>query len=171
MSQQAMDRWERKFRVSAKADGYAILRDHLRQLELPDSPELLLEGTIHMVQAFGDTQLLEMQQYNAVDSTARYAFTFGCGNTYARVLFEPGFKNIDLADMYEWWYDHYVWVSRTDSGKLSNEELRQLEDDVTDDLRMDFSDAEVDFWFEVSSDNTYLLISVYDVVEEVQEAN
>ncbi len=91
--------WERKFRAAAKADGYAIFRDHLRRLELPDSPEFLLEGTILTVRAccgyrlldssdgkYVD-QLLEMQHYDPANSTnARYAFTFDIsGRSCARV--------------------------------------------------------------------------------------
>src|SRR3954464_3426912 len=89
MSQRAIERWERDFRAAAKADKYAVLRDHLQRLELPDSPELLLEGTIRAVRACSHysaldhqddeqfDQFLEMQRYNPADATdARYAFTF-----------------------------------------------------------------------------------------------
>ncbi|MCH9048123.1 MAG: hypothetical protein IH836_04115 [Proteobacteria bacterium] len=122
-------------------------------------------------------QLLEMQQYNpAASANARYAFTFDiCGNTYARVLGEPGFKPLDLADLYDnpWWEDEAgfsrLWVSRTDWSELASEELRQLENDVTDDLRFDYSEDEVDFWFDNSLDKTYLFVSVYDVEEEMDD--
>ena len=103
MSQIALDQWERSFRAAAKADRYAIRRDHLRRLGLPDAPELLLEGTIvaartcclYMEMDSLDSrdfkQLLEMQPYDPADSTnARYPFTFAIGGyIYARVLVEP----------------------------------------------------------------------------------
>ena len=96
MSQRAIEQWERSFRAAANADGYAILRDHLRRLELPDSPELLLEGTILAVRAgcayrLWDRsdgkhfeKLLEIQHYDPADSTdARYAFTFDRFDRYS----------------------------------------------------------------------------------------
>ena len=38
--------WERRFRAEAKIDDYAFFRDHLRRLDLPDKPELVIDGTI-----------------------------------------------------------------------------------------------------------------------------
>jgi tetratricopeptide (TPR) repeat protein len=189
MSQIAIDRWERGFRAAAKADGYKILGDHLRRLELPDFPELLLEGTILAVRAccaYMDIDgldrkylrnLLEMQQYDPADSTdARYAVTFDIsGTTYARVLVEPGLRSIDLADLYgqPWWeyetagYD-WLCVSSIDWSELTSEDLRRLEGDVEYDLRFDYCDEEVDFWFDRPPDKTCLWVCVYDVEEETQ---
>ncbi len=190
--------WERNFRAAAKADGYAIFRDHLRRLKLPGSPKLLLEGTILAVRATcgyrlmdnsdGEhvDQLLEMQHYNPADSTnARYAYTFEIfGDTYARVLVESGSKAIDLADLFNHpWEEYkvagfnYLYISRTNWSGLSAEELRQLEDDVTADLRYDYCEEEVDilfdevdFWFDGQRGENYLMIRVFDVEDpEVSE--
>jgi len=182
-----INQWERSFRASAKVDEYAILRNHLRRLGLPDSPDLLLEGTIHAVQACKDYStldrpdgknfipLLDMQRYNPADSQdARYAFTFDLGGkAYAMLLVEPGFRTIDLADLYGHpWHDYKVVgynsisISRTDWKELTKEELRQLEEDVIGDLRFDYSEDEVEFSFEDSLDKTYLMVSVHDVEEE-----
>ena len=175
MSHIEIARWERSFRAEAKADGYAILRDHLRRLGLPDSPELLLEGTILAIRGcFRYTvmdgldsrhfeRLLEMQPYDPAESTdACYAFTFDiAGYIYARVLVEPGFKTLDLADMYGHPWDDYkvagfscLYVSRIDWSELASEELRQLKTDVTNDLRFDYTEEEVDFWFD-DAEKTY----------------
>ena len=43
--------WEQSFRAAAKKDSLCILRAHLKRLELPDKPVMLLEGTILLVQA------------------------------------------------------------------------------------------------------------------------
>jgi hypothetical protein len=182
-----INQWERNFRASAKADEYAVLGDHLRRLALPDSPDLLLEGTIRAVQACltyatldrpdgkNFIPLLEMQQYDPADSrNTRYAFTFDLGGkAYARLLVEPGFKTLDLADLYGHpWHDYKVvgynriWISRTDWKELMKEELQQLEEDVTGDLRFDYSEDEVEFWFDSSLDKTYLAVFVHDVEEE-----
>ena len=191
MSQKAIERWERSFRAAAMGDGYAILRDHLRRLELPDSPELLLEGTILAVRAgclYMDLdnldskyfeKLLEMQQYDPADSSnVRYAYTFDiCGDTYARVLAESGSKAPDLADLYGHpWEDYkvagftHLYITRTDWSGLSSEELGRLEDDVTADIRYDYSEEEVDilfdevdFWLDGQRGEKYLMIRVHDI--------
>jgi hypothetical protein len=46
ISEDILDQWEKDFRTSAFADGISIFRDHLRRLDLPDSPQLMFEGTI-----------------------------------------------------------------------------------------------------------------------------
>jgi hypothetical protein len=65
--------WEKAFRADARADNYALFRNHLRKLELPVKPRLLLEGTIRMMRAiwvFANMdhqplgQFLKMQQYD-----------------------------------------------------------------------------------------------------------
>ncbi len=191
MSQRAIDRWEREFRAAAKADKHAILRDNLRRLELPDSPELLLEGTIHVVRAcshyyaldHGDDEqfdrFLDKQPYNPGDSTyARYAFTFDLWKAFGRVLVEAKVQTLDLADLYgNPWLDyevvgyHRFWISRTNWCELTTEELRQLENEVTSDLRFDYSEDELDFWFDDSLDKTYLLVAVQDAHESQEEAD
>jgi hypothetical protein len=183
-SQRAIDRWERSFRVAARADKYAILRDHLRRLDLPDLPESLLEGTVCVVRACSrysaldqqpDEQFerfLEMQRYDPSDATAaRYAFTFDLhGKAFARVLAESKMQALDLADLYgNPWSDykvvgyHRLWISRTDWSDLTRKELRQLAKEVTGDLRFDYSEDELAFWFDDCLDNTYLLVAVQDV--------
>ena len=98
MAANGCHRWEQGLRKAAKADKYAILRDHLHKLDLPDNPELLLEGTIHLVRAClayasidGQSPggFLEMQKYDpgeAVD--AKYAITFDlCGKAFGQSNF------------------------------------------------------------------------------------
>jgi hypothetical protein len=46
-----LTQWEREFRKAAKADKLVLFRDHLKRLELPGEPELLLEGTVEAVTA------------------------------------------------------------------------------------------------------------------------
>ncbi len=43
--------WGRNFRATARADRYTLFRDHLRLLELPEKPKLMLDGTIFVMQA------------------------------------------------------------------------------------------------------------------------
>jgi hypothetical protein len=177
--------WEREFRRDAKADQLAIFRDHLRRLDLPCTPESMLEGTILVVQACSayaklDGQqcapFLEMQKYDPAQSgTARYTFTFDIhGKAFARVLVPPKLHldevgQPDLADLYNHpWSDHKVcgfcdlWITCTDWAAPTSEELDQLEQRVTDDLRFDFTEDEVDFWFDDSCTVGALSIHVQD---------
>jgi hypothetical protein len=188
----AIRRWERGFRAAATKDRYAILRDHLRRLELPDSPDLLLDGTILVVQASlaykaVDQQkpqqwgpFLEMQQYNPEDATeARYTVTFDLHEkAFARMLVEASFKSIDLADLFgnPWWnYEvagyHRFWISHADWSALTRKELKKLENEVVDDLYFDYRKDELNIRFRASKNKSYLLVHLQELVEMGEEGN
>jgi len=180
-----LQRWEREFRRDAEADQLAVFRDHLRRLDLRGEPESLLEGTILVVQACsayakldGDSYapFLAMQKYNPARSgSARYAFTFDLyyGKAFARVLvpakgYVDNVGQPDLADLYDHpWSDYELcgfselWITRTDWAALTSEELVRLEQLVTDDLRFDFTEDEVGFWFDDSRTAGALFVYVY----------
>ena len=176
-----LKQWEREFRKAAKADNLSLFRNHLLKLGLPDEPESLLHGTILMVQAccvylkldsHSPAGFLALQKYNPAEvEDARYAFTFDlCGKAFARVLLSAKVGPIDLADLYghPWWeyevcgYSSF-WVSRTDGGDLSAEELELIQTEVTDDLLFDYSEDELEFWFDDSSVKGVLLVTLQDV--------
>jgi hypothetical protein len=179
--------WEKYLRAAAKADNYALFRDYLRRLGLPEKPKLMLKGTILVVQASAAyasidgqkfTPSLEMQRYNPTEaSEARYAFTFDlCGKSFARVLVNAKMEGFDLADLYNHpWKDykavgyHRIWISHPDWSVMTREELEHIEKLVTEDLRFDYSEDELNFWFYPSEDRTYLLVTVQDVYESVNE--
>ena len=188
--------WARTFRAAAEADDYAIFRDHLRRLELPDEPLLLLEGTIHFVvmwSAFFSldrtesfARLLRMQTYDPAQATeAHYAFTFDlCGKAYARVLVDTKYGNLDLADMNEAPWNEYrvagyrgFWVSHLDWSPLTQGEREQLEQEIEGDLYYDYSrqELQVDFidegWGEDFFDETCLCVRVQEIPEEDQEVD
>jgi hypothetical protein len=159
-----LERWTREFRKAAKADQYKRLRKHLRKLELPDSPELLLEGTIQFVEAATiyatvDRQsfaaFLDMQTYDPGDADdAVYSYTFGiCGRSFGRVLVSGKVDILDLADLYNHpWQDlklagyNWIYISRTSGRRLSKNDLALLEKEVNYDLRFDYGDdVEIDF--------------------------
>lgn len=56
-----------------------------------------------------------------------------------------------------------LWVSRTDGEDLSGDELAQIETAVTEDLRFDYSDDELDFWFDDSAVEGVLQVTLQDV--------
>lgn len=181
----ALDRWEQDYRAEARADDYAELREHLRRLELPDDPELMLEGTIAIVRrhagysALDDRdeefdEFLQMQKYNLQTVIGgKYVFTFSIfGRAYGRVIVETKVGVLDLADLYgSPWPDYQVvgfnrlWISHPDWSDMADEELRGLEGEITDDLRFDYSEDELDFWFDGELDQSFLFVVVQDVVD------
>jgi hypothetical protein len=181
VSELTLQRWEREFRSEAKADKLAVLRKHLRGLGLRAKPELILEGTVRVVQACsayiklnGDpyAPFLAMQAYDPAESpNAAYAFTFSLyGKAFARVLVARELSGLDLADLYEHpWekyklcgFDHF-WIMRADRTDLEREELEKLECQVTDDLRFDYTEKELGFWFDDSRTDGALFVSVQDL--------
>ena len=194
MIEELLCQWERDFRAAARADDYAMFREHLGRLSprehlgrllRPDEPQLMLEATIRIVQmcsAFASMdgrgqefgRFLNMQKYNSSEATdACYVFTFDLwGKAFARILVDTKVQTLDLADLYGTpWSDyevvgfHYIWISHLDWSKLTKAELRQLEDEVTNDLRFDYGEDEIDFWFDGCLDETCLFITVQDVYE------
>jgi len=182
MAQSALRKWAKDFQAAAKADNYEILHEHLRILDLPDSPELLLDGTTQVLAACSAyytidshadrfAAFLKMQRYDPTLAVgAKYVFTFDLfGKGYARILSGPTMREIDLADLYGHPWNayervgyHQLYISRIDWKPLTENQLRKLEKEVTDDLRFDFSDDELDFWFAESPDRRYLLLSLQD---------
>jgi hypothetical protein len=181
--------WEKEFRREARDDKLAVLRQHLRGLELRAKPQLFLEGTIQVVHAcLGFMNLdgqsyapfLTMQTYDPLQSpSATYAFTFSLfGKAFARVLVARDLKVPDLADLYRnpWYryklcgYDRF-WVTRADGEELSKQDWVRLQRLVTEDLRYDYSEEELDISFESIwfGDSEVMLVTVHDS-EEVMEA-
>ena len=178
-----LGKWERDFRAAARADNYVTLRGHLWRLMLPDKPKLMVEGTISVVRAssaylaidgrkkdFPD--LLDLQTYDPTKATnARYAFTFNMfGKAFARVLLDARLEGIDLADLYgSPWFEYrvvgfrYLWISHPDWSHLTKKEMKELKAAVTYDLRYDYSELEVRFWFNEDTEKSYLLVTVEDV--------
>ena len=180
MSVASLKRWVTQFRKDARADQYALLRKHLRRLDLPDQPELFIEDTIQIViacvayasmdgQRF--TAFLDMQCYNPSEaSDAKYMLTFDlCGKGYARILVPPKFTIPDLADLYGHpWEEHRVCgyhsisISRIDRRKMGPRDITRLEQAVTYDLRFDYSEEELELWFDDQSQAGVLKVFVQD---------
>jgi hypothetical protein len=191
MSEDVLDQWERDFRAAAFADGLAIFRDHMRRLDLPGSPELMLEGTIRLVRMCSGYSTLDncneqfheflvRQTYDPTKTTeARYAYTFDIfGRAFARVFVETKEQILDLADLYgSPWNDyrvvgfHRLWVSHPDWSCLPKHEVTEIESTITSDLRFDYADDELDFWCDDSLDETYLLVTVQDVYDDDEDPN
>jgi hypothetical protein len=189
MNEDILDQWERDFRASALADDYTVFRDHLRRLDLPDNPLLMLEGTILFVRmcsayAVVDERddkfdaFLAMQTYDPTKSIkARYAYTFDIfGKAFGRLYIDTKAGTLDLADLYgSPWNDyevvgfHRLWISHPDWSPLTGLEWTELESVVSDDLRFDYTEDEIEFWFPYSPDETYLCVIVEDVCLDEDE--
>jgi hypothetical protein len=177
-----LHKWERDFRAAAKNDNYDIFRDHLRLLELPSKPISMLKATIFMVYAMAayyqidgrpSDDFLAMQTYNPAKSpNAPYMVTFDLnGHACARLLVDHELKSIDLADLYNhpwhpWKTIGYsqIWISHKDWTDLNKKEMKNLEKLVTEDLRYDYEEDELDFWFD-DSNAKYLCVNVQDHYE------
>lgn len=117
-------------------------------------------------------QLLGAQTYDpAKAKKGCYAFTFDlCGKAVGRVLAEADLLTLDLADLYgSPWPElrvvgfHNLWISHPDWRPLTKKEVRHLQSAVTDDLRYDYAEDEINFWFDDSLSRSYLLVTVQDV--------
>lgn len=173
--------WERSFRQEAESNSYQVLRAHLKKVELPDAPELLLEGTILFVQTCVGYLMLDnravekflaQQQYDPAGVTdAPYLVTFDIhGKAFARITTPLTFKQLDCADLYGTPWNRYervgynqFWISRADCQDLSLDEISALDEAVTDDLRFDYAEDELAFWFDPDTLPGILLVSVQDV--------
>src|SRR5665647_923217 len=114
---------------------------------------------------------LKMQRYDPAEAVdAKYAFTFDiCSKAFARVLVATKGAIPDLADLYNHpWQDykvcgyHSIYISCIDGRKLGTRELARLEKEVTYDLRYDYSEADVDLWFDDQTIERVLAVGVQD---------
>jgi hypothetical protein len=119
-------------------------------------------------------ELLSLQTYDpAKASNARYAFTFDIfGKAFARILVDAELEGVDLADLYgNPWFKYRrvgfrsLWISHPDWSHLTKKEMNQLRTAVTNDLRHDYAEDELSFWFDDNLDKSYLLVTLEDVEE------
>ena len=178
-----LEAWVASFRSAAAADGGAALTAHLRKWDLQGEPELLLEGTIDCVVAAaafattngqGIVNFLSRQHYHpAKASGSPYAVTFDFyGRGFARVFADQHLRCLDLADLYAMPWERYqlvgyprFWVCRVDGDDLSSTELGALEQDIASDLRFDYGEDELDFWFDRDSLKGALLVHLQDHID------
>jgi ADP-ribosylglycohydrolase len=177
----AFVKWAERFRADAQADDFQIFQRHLKNLELPDEPALLLEGTLLLVQMSvaylsmdGQevAEFLAQQQYNPAHAAeATYQVTFDIhGAAYARLNLPASLRPLDLADLYGTPWSTYervgysdFWISRTDGIDLTAPEIADFEAAVESDLRFDYGEDEITFWFDTDSHEGILKCTVQDV--------
>lgn len=179
----AFSEWANSFRADAEADGFQLLRRHLENLELPDEPGLLLEGTPLLVQmsvaylAMDGQQVAEFLAQQKYDPTQAggvlYQVTFDIhGKAYARLNLPASLRPLDLADLYGTPWNAYervgysdFWISRIDGKALDAQEIAGFETTVESDLRFDYDKDEITFWFDPDRIEGVLNVVVQDVYE------
>jgi len=179
--------WDKYLRSAAKSDNYALFRNYVNKIGLSTEPKLMLNATIRLVEAISIyanldgiqfDEFMNMQLYNPIEaSNACYCFTFDIyGKACARVLADSNLILPDLADLYNHpWVDYdvvgyqSVRISHPDWSCLNSRDIKLLEDEVSDDLRFDYSEDELDFWFEIASDASFLVVNLQDI-EYTEEA-
>ena len=162
MSERAVNRWADRFRAEAEADGYRLLRRHLRRLKAPGTPQQLVDATITIVEmsrAYSTidntlghfSELLAKQTYDPTDAPGgRYVLTFGIANRFSARAVLGELKEIDLADLNGvMWWEHELagysclWITRVDGKRLSADEVDRLQEDVENDLYFDYTEDEL----------------------------
>lgn len=177
------DAWRKSFRRAAEADGHAGFAEHLSRFNLSIDPSKLVQGTVDFLAACAafeavdgraGSTLLELQTYDPKASAgARYVITFDVfGRSAARLLTAADLGGLDFADLYGMpWNRHRVvgysgfFVSRVDGAEMSVPELEAIERRVTVDLRFDYREDEINFWFDPDSYPGAVWVDVHDVVE------
>lgn len=182
----ALAGWEEKFRAEAQADDYLLFRTLLRRLELPDEPTLMLDGTIMLIQTSSAylamdnrkvEDFLSWQQYAPVKVSRKpYQVVFDIhGMAYARIKLPATLQPLDLADLYGAPWDKLkicgycdFWISRINGTSLTRKEIAAFEKVVESDLRFDYTEDELAFWFDPDSHEGILKVSVQDVFPDAQ---
>jgi len=155
----------------------------MKSLDLPDKPNMLLDGTIVLVQmcvAYLEldgqevSQFLERQTYDPRKSNDMpYQVTFDIHRkAYARLNLPASLRPVDLSDLYGApWNDYRVvgycdiWISRIDEVPLSPDEIAKFETTVDEDLCFDYSEDELSFWFDPDTHDGVLKVSLQDVYD------
>lgn len=176
--------WEKNFRAEFALDDGVQFASLIERFGLEVDAHAMLEGTIDLVIASAALLRLEgrsfdeflvNQRYDIQAPNPTYFLTFDLfGRGAARLLVEPDFAFVDLADLYEYPWTRLeivgysgLWVSRVDSQLLRQSEEADLEKIVTDDIRYDYGVDEVSFCVDPDTYFGALAITVYDTPDDV----
>ena len=176
--------WEKNYRIAFERDGGRRLLTDIERFGLPGTPKDMLEATIDLVticiafrQLDGNevSDFLASQTYDEHDlSKSPYRLIFNIGYAAAAaVVTDRQLRSIDLADLYgiQWerlrrvGYSEF-WVVRNDGLELDAEEVATLDEAITADLRFDYSEDEIDFYFDPDTWSAALYCSVHDCEDD-----
>ncbi|MFA5078870.1 MAG: hypothetical protein WC541_05225 [Dehalococcoidia bacterium] len=174
--------WANRFRRDAVKDSMSLLRDHLHLIGQPDEPEKLIDGTIMIMSACcaylqidwrSMDDVLDMQAYRPDrDGDSPYSLTFNLfDRAFGRVFAPRDIKCLDLADLHDFpWHDFKMCgyydcrVARLDNKALSRPEIEEIENAITDDIRFDYSEEEVEILFDRDAVPGVLVVYVIDIM-------
>lgn len=165
--------WTDEFKKHADMDDNESLSNHLIRLNLPDDADMLIEGTHRLITACVDhayinnlsnvsESFVERQTYDAtLPPASKYIFTFDGIFTFnqkhpesivGRLLVDD-LSYIDLADIWETVLmgNGTIFVTRTDGQDLTSDEIKQLENMITEDLREIYLGESPNIWFDDQS--------------------
>jgi hypothetical protein len=108
----------------------------------------------------------------SLDAESYYSFSFNLLDwAFGRVIAPRDIKCLDLADLHDYpWNDfkmcgYYDFrVARLDNRALSDPEIEEIENAITDDIRFDYSDEEVEILFDRDVIPGVLIVYVYDIM-------
>lgn len=180
MSDDTFTQWADRFEYDALKDNMALMRKHLKHIGLPDEPEKLITGTIMYMSACCAYLHIDGQSYDALldlqtyrpelDADFYYSFTFNLyERTFGRIISSLDLKCLDFADLHNHPWDAFktcgysdVRVARLDDKGLSQDEIQEIEKMVIKDMRFDFTEDEVDVWFDQYTIDGVLLVYCQD---------
>ncbi len=155
------DRWLRKFSADAVADDANEIQRHIDYLQLECSRADMILGTDLLVLANivylsmdgrDAKEFLERQRYYlGGESVPHYILTFELGvGHFGRLLADRRISDIDFADLFDHPWQPFetagfnqVFISRLDGEPLELDELKELEQRITDDMYFDLAENEV----------------------------
>lgn len=182
MPKNTFSRWANRFRRDAVKGNMELARNHLQRVGLPDEPEKLIDGTVMFMiaccaylQIDGRSmdEVLDIQAYRPdLDADSYYSLTFNLfDRAFGRVIAPRDFKCLDLADLHDFpWKDfkmcgYYDFrVARLDNKALSDPEIEEIENAITDDIRFDYSEEEVEILFDRDAVPGVLVVYVIDIM-------
>ena len=182
MPKNTFSRWANRFRRDAVKDNMELARDHLQRIGLPDEPEKLIDGTVMFMTACcaylqidgrSMDEVLDIQAYHPdLDTDSYYSLTFNLfDRAFGRVIAPRDIKCLDLADLHDFpWNDfkmcgYYDFrVARLDYKALSDPEMEEIENAITDDIRFDYSEEEVELLFDRDAIPGVLVVYVMDIM-------
>ena len=171
--------WEQAYRRDFEQDNGAVFTTILQRFGLDVDAPAMLEGTIEFVRATAALRELDNldlvaflaeQRYDPQCTATTYSLVFDiCQQGAACLLATPDLRFIDLADLYGWPWHRLeqvgysgFWVHRIDGQALDAAEIEALDQQVSNDIAVDYGEDEVSVGFDPDSFEGALAVTICD---------